>query len=73
MTLPSSGHQAKVMALRCMAERKGVSSRSSLLISTRCLWVTLPLSGHHAKVVVVEINAAARAILWRMEKTLAID
>jgi hypothetical protein len=49
MTLPSSGHQTRVMTLSCMAERNMVSSRSNLLISTRCLWVTLPSSGHHKK------------------------
>jgi hypothetical protein len=32
-----------------MAERKGISSRANLLISTRYLSVTLSLSGHHAR------------------------
>jgi hypothetical protein len=33
MTLPSSGHQARVMALGCMTEGKEVSSRADLFIS----------------------------------------
>jgi hypothetical protein len=42
MTLPTSGHHAKVVALGGIAKRKGVSSRSNLLIYVKCLWLTLP-------------------------------
>jgi len=56
MTLSSSSHQTRTMALSCMAERKGVSSRASLLISTRCLWVTLPSYGHHARAVTFNLS-----------------
>jgi hypothetical protein len=37
ITLPSSGHQANVMVLSCMAKRKVVSSRANVLISARHL------------------------------------
>jgi len=42
MTLPTSGHHARVVALGGIAKRKRVSSRASLLISVKCLWLTLP-------------------------------
>jgi hypothetical protein len=42
MTLPTVGHHARVVALGGIAKRKGVSSRTNLLISVKCLWVTLP-------------------------------
>jgi hypothetical protein len=44
------------MALSCMAERNGVSSKANLLISTRCLWVTLSLFAHHAKAVAFNLS-----------------
>jgi hypothetical protein len=36
-----SGHQTKVVALGGIAKRNGVSSRISLLIYMKCLWITL--------------------------------
>jgi hypothetical protein len=42
MTLLTASHHARVVALAGIAKRKGVSSRSSLLIFVKCLWVTLP-------------------------------
>jgi hypothetical protein len=37
MTLLAVGYHAKVVALGCMAKRKGVSSRANLLISVKVL------------------------------------
>jgi hypothetical protein len=37
MTLPTSGYHARVVALGCMAKRKGVSSQANLLISMKVL------------------------------------
>jgi hypothetical protein len=42
MTLQTVGHHARVVVLGGIAKRKGVSSRASLLISVKFLWVTLP-------------------------------
>jgi hypothetical protein len=42
MTLPTTGHHARVVALGGIAKRKGVSSRANLLIFVKCAWVTLP-------------------------------
>ena len=43
MTLLVAGHHARVVALGCMAKRKGVSSRANLLISVKVLvGYTLP-------------------------------
>jgi hypothetical protein len=42
MTLLAAGHHARVVALGCMAKRKGVSSQASLLISVKVIVVTLP-------------------------------
>ena len=76
MTFSSSGHQTRAMALNCMAERKGVSSRASLLISTRCFSVTLPMFVHHTRVVtfnlslklwknkIIVINGLGKSALW---------
>jgi hypothetical protein len=49
MTLPTVGYQAKVVALGCMAKRKGVSSRASLLIFVKLLVGNIATTGHHAR------------------------
>jgi hypothetical protein len=51
MTLPPSGYHAKVVTLGCMAKGKGVSSRASLLISTKVLVGNASTTGHHARAV----------------------
>ena len=54
MTLPTSGHHARVVALGCMAKRKGVSSRASLLISVKVLVGNIATFGHQARAVSVD-------------------
>jgi hypothetical protein len=49
MTLPPAGYHARAVALGCMAKGKGVSSRASLLISTKVLVGNAVSFGHHAK------------------------
>ena len=51
MTLPTSGHHARVVALGGIAKRKGVSSRANLLISAKILVGNVVSSGHQAKAV----------------------
>jgi hypothetical protein len=51
MTFPLSGQHARAMNLGCMAKGKGVSSRASLIISTKILVGNTVIFGHHAKVV----------------------
>ena len=51
MTLPSFGHQARVVALSYTTKRKEVLSRANRLISARYLWVTLSLFGNHTRTV----------------------
>jgi hypothetical protein len=51
MTLPTSGYHARVVALGCMAKRKGVSSRASLLISVKVLVGNIVTSGHQARAI----------------------
>ena len=48
MTLPSFGHQARVVVLSYTTKRKGVSSEAKVLIFARYLWMKLSLSGHQA-------------------------
>jgi hypothetical protein len=49
MTLLAAGYHAKVVALGCMAKRKGVSSLASLLISVKVLVGNIATAGHHAR------------------------
>ena len=51
MTLLAAGYHARVVALGCMAKRKGVSSRANLLISVKVLVGNVVSSGLHAKAV----------------------
>jgi hypothetical protein len=51
MTLLAVGYHARVVALGCMAKRKGVSSRANLLISVKVLVGNIATTGHHARVV----------------------
>jgi hypothetical protein len=51
MTFPPTGYHAREVTLGCMAKGKGVSSRASLLISTKVLVGNVVGSGHHAKAV----------------------
>jgi hypothetical protein len=73
MTLSLSSHQTKAVTLICMAERKGVSSRANLLISTRYLWVTLQPSSHHAEVVTFNLFLGAKdEILSELFNTIVL-
>jgi hypothetical protein len=49
MTLPASGYHTKVVALGCMAKRKGVSSRAIILISVKVLMGNIVNSSYQAK------------------------
>jgi hypothetical protein len=49
MTLPTSGYHARVVALGCMAKRKGVSSRANLLIFVKALVGNIATSSHQAR------------------------
>jgi hypothetical protein len=49
MTLLAVGYHARVVALGCMAKRKGVSSRVNLLISVKVLVGNIVTSGHQAR------------------------
>jgi hypothetical protein len=49
MTLLAAGYHTRVVTLGCMAKRKGVSSRASLLISVKVLVGNAATTGHHAK------------------------
>ena len=51
MTLLAVGYHARVVALGGIAKRKGVSSRTSLLISVKVLMDNIATTGHHARVV----------------------
>jgi hypothetical protein len=51
MTLPLSGHQARAVTFGYMAKGKGVSSRSSLIISAKIPVGNAVSSGHQAKAV----------------------
>jgi hypothetical protein len=51
MTLPLSGHHARAMTFGCMAKGKGVSSRTSLIISAKIPVGNTVSSGHHTKAV----------------------
>jgi hypothetical protein len=51
MTLPLSGHHARVMTFGCMAKGKGVSSRANVIISAKIPVGNTVNSGHHAKAV----------------------
>jgi hypothetical protein len=51
MTLLAVGYHARVVALGCMAKRKGVSSQASLLISMKVLVGNTATSGHQARAV----------------------
>ena len=51
MTLPPVGYHSRVVTLRCMAKRKGVSSRAILLISMKVLVGNTATTGHHARAV----------------------
>jgi hypothetical protein len=51
MTLLAVGYHARVVALGCMAKRKGVSSRANLLISVKVLVGNIATTGHHARAV----------------------
>ena len=51
MTLPLSGHQTRAVTFGCMAKGRGVSSRDSLIISTKILVGNAVSSGHQAKAV----------------------
>jgi hypothetical protein len=49
MTLLAAGYHARVVALGCMAKRKGASSRANLLISVKVLVGNIATTGHHAR------------------------
>jgi hypothetical protein len=51
MTLLEAGYHARIVALGCMAKRKGVSSRASLLISVKVLVGNIATTGHLTKAV----------------------
>jgi hypothetical protein len=51
MTLLAAGYHARVVALGCMAKRKGVSSRANLLISVKVLVGNIATSGHQARAI----------------------
>jgi hypothetical protein len=44
-----TGYHAKVVALGCMAKRKGVSSQANLLICVKVLVGNIATTGHHAR------------------------
>ena len=49
MTLLVVGYHARVVALGCMAKRKGVSSQANLLISVKVLVGNIVTTSHHAR------------------------
>jgi hypothetical protein len=51
ITLLAAGYHARVVALGCMAKRKGVSSRANLLIYVKVLVGNTATTGHHARAV----------------------
>jgi hypothetical protein len=51
MTLLAVGYHARVVTLGCMAKRRGVSSRASLLISVKVLVGNVVTTNHHAMAV----------------------
>jgi hypothetical protein len=51
MTLPASGHHARVVDFGFIAKKKGVSSRANLLIFVKVLVGNIATSGHQARVV----------------------
>ena len=51
MTLLAVGYHARVVALGCMAKRKGVSSPANLLISLKVLVGNIATTGHHSRAV----------------------
>ena len=51
MTLLAAGYHTSVVALGCMAKRKGVSSQANLLIYVKVLVGNIATTGHHVRVV----------------------
>ena len=49
MTLPPASYHARVVTLGCMAKRKGVSSRASLLIYVKVLVGNVVTTDHHTR------------------------
>jgi hypothetical protein len=56
MTLPPVGYHARVVTLGCMAKGRGVSSRTSLLISVKVLMGNVVTTGHHARAMSPDYN-----------------
>jgi hypothetical protein len=73
MTLPPAGYHAKAVTFGCMAKGKGVSSRASLLISTKVLVGNVVSSGHHAKAMSPDylLNKKANKRIKRIQRIKA--
>jgi hypothetical protein len=56
MTLPPVGYHARVVTLGCMAKGRGVSSRTSLLISVKVLMGNVVTTGHHVRAMSPDYN-----------------
>jgi hypothetical protein len=62
MTLLAAGYHARIVALGCMAKRKGVSSRANLLISMKVFVGNIVTTGHHARAVSPDYLLEEKAI-----------